>query len=90
MSNTLQKEMTVNTQDTAIKHVYNDVDKTLSVNGFLVSKVGAKVTATVTTTNVANDTIVFNFFDGTNPLYTITVVYTDGSRSDLLSASRTA
>lgn len=87
---TLQKEMTANTQDTAIKHAYNDVDKSLTVNGFLVGKVGAKVDATIATTNVANDTIIFNFSDNGTALYEITVVYTDGTRSDLLSAERTA
>ena len=87
---TLQKEMTVNSQDTALKHAYNDIDKSISVNGFLVSKVGAKVEAAITTTNVANDTVEFTFLDGANTLYVITVIYTDGTRTDLLSAERTA
>lgn len=85
---TLQKEMTANSQDTAIKHVYNDVDKSLTVNGFLVSKVGAKVNAIISTTNVANDTVTFTFFDNATQLYQIEVIYTDGTRSDLLSAER--
>lgn len=69
---------------------YNDVDSTLSVNGFLVGKVGHKVIMTIATTTVPNDTEIFNFYDSANLLYTFTIIYTDGSRDVFLSAERTA
>ena len=71
-----------------LQGAYNDVDKTLSVNGFIVGKVGHKITQTITTTTVANDTEVFAFYDGATMLYEIEVVYTDGTRSLMLSAER--
>lgn len=85
MADTLQKPMTANTQDTAIRHAYNDVDKTISTNGFLVGKIGARVDAAT-----AGDTTVFTFSDNGVFLYEITVVYTDASQTTLLSAERTA
>lgn len=69
---------------------FNDVDKTLSVNGFLVGQIGHKVIMTIATTNVANDTEIFNFSDNGTALYEFTVIYTDGTRDTFLSAERTA
>lgn len=76
--------------DQTLQDAFNEVDDSFTVNGFLVGNVGHRITMTVTTTNVASDTEVYNFFDGTLALYEITVVYTDGTRSTLLFAERTA
>ena len=73
-----------------LQHSYNDADASMTVNGFVVGKVGHRVTLTLATTTLANDTEVYNFFDGTDPLYEITIIYTDGSRDLLLSVERTA
>lgn len=73
-----------------LQGAFNDVDKTLSVNGFLVGQVGHRVEMTITTTNVPNDTEVFNFLDNGAALYEISVVYTDATRETFLSAERTA
>ena len=74
----------------AIQGSYNEVDKTLSVNGFIVGKVGHKVTLAIATTLVLNDTEVYTFLDGATVLYEITIVYTDGTRALMVSAERTA
>lgn len=74
----------------AIQGAYNEVDKTLSVNGFIVGKVGHKVTLAISTTTVVDDTEVYTFLDGATTLYQITIIYTDGTRSLMLSAERTA
>jgi hypothetical protein len=62
--------------------------------GFLQGKVGHKITLTIATTNVANDTEIVRYFDVVDAvdvlLNEITVVYTDGTRAQLLSAERTA
>lgn len=67
---------------------FNDVNSTLSVDGFLVGKVGRKVELTISTTNVANDTETYSFAEDSNPLYSIRIIYTSGSRDLMLSAER--
>lgn len=74
----------------SIQGAYNDVNATLSVDGFLAGKVGHKVTLAVSTTSVVDDTEVYSFFDGAVLLYQITIIYTDGTRSLMVSAERTA
>ena len=72
---------------------FNDVDSTLTVNGFLVSKVGRRIDLSISTTNVVNDTENYAFSE-TLPtpiaLYTLTVVYTDGTRTTMLYCVRSA
>jgi hypothetical protein len=69
---------------------YNDVNATLSVDGFLTGKVGRKVELSITTTVLANDTEVYNFSEGGIALYELTIIYTDSTRAQLVSAERTA
>jgi hypothetical protein len=73
-----------------IRSSYNDVNDTLSVDSFIVQKVGHKIEMTISTTNVANDTETYEYFDGATSLYEITVIYTSGTRETLLSVERTA
>lgn len=73
-----------------LKGAFNDVDKSLTTNGFLVGKVGHKVTLAITTTSVTDDTESYSFSDSGIPLYTLTIVYTDGTREQMISAERTA
>ena len=65
---------------------YNDVDKTLSVNGFIVGKVGHRITRTDYLT-IGDD---YSFYDGTTLLYTIRVTYTTSSKSILAAVERIA
>ena len=66
---------------------YNDVNSTLSVDGFLVGKVGHRVELAIT----GGDTIeTYTFKDGSTVLYIIQVVYTDSSRTTMSSATRIA
>ncbi len=69
---------------------FNDVDSTLTVNGFLVSVVGRKITVTISTTTVSNDTQNFAFSENGIALYTLQLVFTDSTYSQLISAERTA
>lgn len=91
MSSTV-KIMTQKDADQATRTAYNDVNATIGVDGFLTGLVGRKITQTITTTSVTGDTAVFSFYEnfGSSLLYTITVVYTDGTQTTLLSATRTA
>jgi len=73
-----------------LQKAFNDVDASMTVNGFVVGKVGHKVTLSITTTSLANDTEVYTFTDSGTQLYIITIIYTDGARDTLLSVERTA
>ena len=70
--------------------IFNGEGATISVDGFLAGKVGRKVELNITTTTVANDTEVFTFSESGVNLFEFTIVYTSGSRDNMLSAERTA
>jgi hypothetical protein len=69
---------------------YNDVDASLTTNGFLVGKVGHKVTLEIQTTTSAGDSELYTFFDGDQLLYQIKLIYTDSDKLQLVSAERVA
>jgi len=69
---------------------FNDADSSLTTAGFLVGKAGRKIVPTISTTTIANDTISYAYSESGSALYTITCIYTDGTRTTLLSAERTA
>lgn len=89
MSNT-SKQISKQDAENVLRSAFNDVDHTLTVNGFLVGKVGRKVELTISTTNVSDDTETYAFKEGTTSLYTLRVIYTTGARDQLLSAERIA
>ena len=72
------------------RYSYNDVDASITTNGFLVGQVGRKITMALQTTSVPNDTEIISFLEGSTLLYTLTIIYTDGTRQVLMSAERTA
>lgn len=86
------KPMTQRDADQATRSVYNDINATLGVDGFLTGLVGRQITQTIATTTIAGDTAIFSFYEafGATLLYTITIIYTDGTQATLLSATRTA
>ncbi len=84
------KPMSPRDAEQATRASYNDVNATIGVDGFLVGKVGRKVTQTISTTTIANDTATFNFLEGATLLYSIRLIFTDGGRTELLSAERIA
>lgn len=72
------------------KKSYNE-SGTLGVDGFLAGRIGNKMVRTISTTSVANDTEQYDFFENqTTLLYSLKVIYTDGTRTELLSAERIA
>jgi hypothetical protein len=73
-----------------LKESYNQVNATLSVDGFLTGIVGRRVDLSITTTTVSNDTEIYVFSELTVPLYTFQLTYTDGTRTTLLFAERIA
>jgi hypothetical protein len=69
-----------------LKLSFNDVDASLTTNGFLIAKVGRKVEIDVSGGSVA----VYTFIENGVTLYQYTMTYTDNTRTQLISAERTA
>lgn len=88
MAENSQKQIPKQDMDQAIRYSYNNNEKTVSVNGFLAGKVGHKIELVISTTSVLDDTETYTFKDNTLIVSVIEVVYTDGTRSQLLSAER--
>lgn len=89
MSNS-QKPHSERDYQQTLKLSFNDVDDTLSTNGFLVGLVGRKISMEIETTNTADDTELYTFSENGAQLYQYTVIYTSSSRQILMSAERTA
>jgi len=71
-----------------LQNSFNDVNSTISTDGFLVGKVGRRFDLAISTTNVSNDTETYSFSESGTTLYVIQIVYTDGSRNTPLYGSR--
>lgn len=67
---------------------FNDVDNSLTTAGFLVGKVGRKVTLTISTTTLSNDTQTFAFSENGVNLYSLKLIFTDSTYATLVSAER--
>ena len=85
MSNTSKEQTHLDGHQT-LKASYNDVDASLTVNGFLVGAVGRKVDVTYPDTVTEQ----FAFSENGTALYTIEIIYTDSTKESLLSAERIA
>lgn len=88
MADNSQKEIPKQDMEQAVRYVYNNNEKTISVNGFLAGKVGHKIELAISTTSVANDTETYTFKDTTLIVSVIKVIYADGTREQFLSAER--
>lgn len=85
------KRMSEKDSNQVQRFAFNDANHTVGVDGFLVGAIGRRVTQTIGTTTVANDTVTYDFYQNTSQLlYTIRVIYTDGTRNELLEAERIA
>ena len=73
-----------------LQSAYNDVDASLGINGFLVGLVGRKIEQAISTTTISGDTSTFSFSENGKLLYSLKIIYTDGTQGTLLSAERIA
>lgn len=71
--------------ENTLRYSYNNHEGSLTVNGFIVGKVGRKVDVS---TSPTTDT--YAFTENGNALYTILITYTDNTKTQLLSVERTA
>lgn len=69
---------------------FNDNTFAKLVDGYLSALVGRRIDIAITTTTITNDTEVYTFSENGTQLLVLTLVYTDGSRTQLLYAARTA
>ena len=69
---------------------FNVEGSTMGVDGFVVGKVGRKINLVVSTTTVIDDTETYTFSEDGVLLHELTIIYTDGSRDQLISVERTA
>lgn len=76
--------------DNILRNSYSEETKTLNVSGFISAKVGHRITLQIQTTNVANDTELYSYYDGSTLLMQIKVIYTTGARDLLQSVERVA
>ena len=90
MSASTTKPASNASHENVLRSAHNEVDASITVNGFLVGKVGHNIQVTTGTTTVLNDTAIYTFKDGSTTLYVLTLVYTDASQAVLISATRTA
>ena len=74
--------------ENVLRSAHNEVDASITTNGFLVGKVGHKVTTALSTTNLADDTVTFTFFDDAVQLYQIKIIYPAAQTVDFISAER--
>lgn len=86
------KKMSQKDHEQAIRQAQNDVNGTIGVDGFVVGLVGRQIQQVISTTTVVGDTSTFSFYEnfGANLLYVIQIIYTDGTRQDFISVTRTA
>ena len=73
-----------------LKASFNDIDSSLTTNGYLTGKIGRKIVQAITTTTVTDDTAIFTFSESGTMLYQLTIIYTNSSQSVMISAERTA
>lgn len=67
---------------------FNDADSSIATNGFLAAKINREITLAISTTSVAGDTETWNFLEDSVSLYSIRIIYTDGTRATVSSAKR--
>jgi hypothetical protein len=72
----------------AIRLSFVDSLSSLSMSDWVSAKVGRKLTYTISTTTVSNDTITIDYLEGAVSLATVKSIYTDGTRTVLISQER--
>ncbi|MEO0271679.1 MAG: hypothetical protein ABIM30_01145 [candidate division WOR-3 bacterium] len=84
------KKQTNNSSEAVLRGSFVDETKTIGVSGFILAKVGHRITLQIQTTNVTDDTELYSYYDGTNLLLQIRIIYTSGAREVISSVERVA
>lgn len=83
-----EKRMSERDANQTLQLSYNDLDASITTNGFLIGKVGRKVEVAISTTTVLDDTITYTFSETGTTLYAYKIIYTNGGRTQMISAER--
>lgn len=83
MSNT--KPLSEYDQTQILQKVYNPADATLAIGSF----VAAELNNNLQVAYPSSTTETYSFYEASTLLYTLTVVYTDSTKSNLSSVTRT-
>lgn len=81
-----QKQLSDRDYQQTQRLAFNDVDGSFTTSGFLLGKVGRKVTVVISTTTVLNDTATYTFSENGVDLYAYEIIYTNGARTQMISA----
>lgn len=87
MSNT-SKPLSERDANQTLMAAFNESDHSITTAGFLVGRVGHKITMAISTTSAANDTQTYTFLDNGTTLYALKLIYTDSTYATLVSAER--
>ena len=85
MANVSNKPTPNISDENAIRQSFNVEDKSITVSGFLVGKVGHKIQVSYPAANTEK----YEYFDEATLLYTILVTYTDGTKANVQTIERT-
>lgn len=88
MSNATTKPASNMSHENVLRGAYNDVNGSITTDGFLIGKTGHKVTAALSTTSISNDTVTYTFFDGSTQLYALKLVFPTTQALPFTSAER--
>ena len=86
MSNSTGKVKSDLSGENVLRGAFNDVDASITTNGFLVGKVGHKVVRSVVSSTIDD----YSFYDGTTLLYTLRITYNNAAHDEVNQAERIA
>ena len=73
-------------QTQILQKVYNPAEGVLATGTFLSARVGNQIAYS----SINSTTEAYSFYEGVNLLYVLTIVYTDSSKAQISTATRTA
>lgn len=85
MANSTTKPASDMSEENVLRGAYNDVDKTLSTSSFITAKLGHKISQAIINPTTSD----WSWYDVAVLLYTIRIIYTDASHTDIVSVERT-
>lgn len=76
--------------DNVLRDVHNEKDNSIITSTFVTGKVGRKIESVISTTSVTDDTQTLTYSEDSLVLYTVRIIFTDGTRSEFASVERIA
>ncbi len=80
------KQLSDRDADQTLQSAYNEVDASITTNGFLIGKVGHKIVRTIQSGTVDD----YSFYDGSVLLYTLRITYNNTNHDEMNQSERIA